>query len=90
MLERLRLGPASIGELARRANISLPAVLKHVRVLEQARLLATEKRGRVRQCRLGPDRMDDATRWIEIHRAVWVRRLNRLQVFLDGWMRELR
>ena len=79
ILERLQLGPASISELAQRASISLPGVLKHVRVLEEARLVTTEKRGRTRECRLGPDRMDDVNRWIESHRAVWERRLDRLE-----------
>jgi DNA-binding transcriptional ArsR family regulator len=83
MLERLRLGPSSITELARGAGISLPGVLKHVRVLERARLVTTEKKGRIRECRLGPDRMDDAARWIESHRAMWERRLDRLETVLE-------
>jgi DNA-binding transcriptional ArsR family regulator len=83
MLERLQLGPASITELARQAGISLPGVLKHVRVLEEARLVTTEKSGRIRECRLGPDRMDDVARWIETHRAIWERRLDRLDAVLE-------
>jgi DNA-binding transcriptional ArsR family regulator len=83
MLERLQLGPASISELARRAGISLPGVLKHVRVLEEARLVTTEKKGRIRECRLGPDGMDDATRWIESQRRVWERRLDRLEKIVE-------
>ncbi len=83
VLERLQLGPASITELARRAGISLPGALKHVRVLEEARLVTTEKKGRTRECRLGPDRMDDAARWIESHRAKWERRLDRLETVLE-------
>jgi DNA-binding transcriptional ArsR family regulator len=83
ILERLQLGPASISELARRARISLPGVLKHVRVLEEARLVTTEKRGRTRECRLGPDRMDDVNRWIESYRSVWERRLDRLEAVVQ-------
>jgi DNA-binding transcriptional ArsR family regulator len=83
MLDRLQLGPASITELARRAGISLPGALKHVRILEEVRLVTTEKKGRIRECRLGPDRMDDVARWIETHRAVWERRLDRLEAVLE-------
>jgi DNA-binding transcriptional ArsR family regulator len=83
ILERLQLGPASISELARRARISLPGVLKHVRVLEEARLVTTEKRGRTRECSLGPDRMDDVSRWIESYRAMWERRLDRLEAVVE-------
>jgi DNA-binding transcriptional ArsR family regulator len=83
VLEHLRLGPASITDLARRAGISLPGMLKHVRVLEGARLVTTEKSGRTRECRLGPDRMDDVTRWVEAHRAAWDRRLDRLEAVLE-------
>jgi DNA-binding transcriptional ArsR family regulator len=83
MLERLQLGPASITELARRAGISLPGALKHVRILEEVRLVTTEKRGRTRECRLGPDRMEDVARWIERQQAVWERRLDRLETVLE-------
>jgi DNA-binding transcriptional ArsR family regulator len=79
ILERLRLGPASISDLAGRAGMSLPGMLKHVRVLEEARLVSTAKRGRTRECRLGPDRMEEVTRWIEGQRAVLERRLDRLE-----------
>jgi DNA-binding transcriptional ArsR family regulator len=83
MLARLQLGPASITELARRAGISLPGALKHVRILEDVRLVTTEKRGRTRECRLGPDRMEDIARWVEAYRAVWERRLDRLETVLE-------
>jgi len=83
VLEHLRLGPASITDLARRAGISLPGMLKHVRVLEEARLVTTEKSGRTRECRLGPDRMDDVARWVEAHRRGWDRRLDRLEAVLE-------
>ena len=83
ILERLQLGPASISELAAMARISLPGTLKHVRVLEEARLVTTEKRGRTRECRLGPDQMDDVTRWIEAQRETWERRLDRLEAVIE-------
>lgn len=83
ILVRLSTGPASISELARPFGISLPGVLKHVRVLEEANLVTTEKNGRSRQCHLGPERMDDATRWIERYRGQWERRLDRLETIIE-------
>ena len=84
MLEHLRLGPASITELSRRAGISLPGVLKHVRVLEEARLVTTEKKGRMRECRLGPEGMDAVQAWIERQQQHWERRLDRLERVLEA------
>jgi DNA-binding transcriptional ArsR family regulator len=83
ILERLQLGPASISELAKPSGISLPAVMKHVRILEEANLVTTEKRGRTRECRLGPGQMKDATTWIEQHRQHWERRLDRLEAVIE-------
>jgi|SRR5688572_15382358 DNA-binding transcriptional ArsR family regulator len=83
ILERLALGPASISELASPAGISLPGVLKHVRILEEANLVTTEKKGRTRECRLGPEHMADVTRWIERHRERWERRLDRLETIVE-------
>jgi DNA-binding transcriptional ArsR family regulator len=83
ILERLELGPASVTELAQLTRISLPGALKHVRVLEEARLVTTEKNGRTRECRLGPDRMEDIARWIESRRVTWERRLDRLEAVVE-------
>jgi DNA-binding transcriptional ArsR family regulator len=83
MLERLSLGPATASELAAQARISLPGALKHVRILEEADLVTSEKRGRTRECRLGPAQLEDATAWIERHRSLWERRLDRLEAVID-------
>jgi DNA-binding transcriptional ArsR family regulator len=83
ILERLSAGPASISELARPFGISLPGVMKHVRILEEANLVSTEKNGRSRQCHLGPERMDDVTRWIERYRTQWESRLDRLEAIIE-------
>jgi DNA-binding transcriptional ArsR family regulator len=83
ILERLQLGPASITELARPSGISLPGVLKHVRILEEAKLVTTEKRGRTRECRLGPEQMDDVTAWIKRYRERWEGRLDRLEALVE-------
>ena len=84
ILERLASGPASISELARPTGISLPGVMKHVHILEEAQLVTTEKHGRTRECRLGPDQMADATGWIERQRRHWERRLDRLQAHIES------
>ena len=83
ILERLATGPASISDLARPYGISLPGVLKHVRILEEANLVTTEKRGRTRECRLGPDPMDEVSTWIESYRVQWERRFDRLGAIVE-------
>jgi DNA-binding transcriptional ArsR family regulator len=57
--------------------------MKHVRVLEEARLVVTEKKGRTRECRLGSEDLDDAARWIGAYRRRWEGRLDRLERYLD-------
>jgi DNA-binding transcriptional ArsR family regulator len=83
ILERLAQGPATISELAQPFAMSLPGLMKHVRILEDAQLLTSEKSGRTRACRLGPEHLEDATRWIETHRRRWERRLDRLEGYLE-------
>ena len=83
MLERLSLGPATVSELAAPARISLPGALKHLRILEGADLVTSQKRGRTRECRLGPAQLEDATAWIERYRSRWERRLHRLEAVID-------
>jgi DNA-binding transcriptional ArsR family regulator len=83
ILERLADGPATISELARPLDISLPGLMKHVRILEQAALVTTEKHGRTRQCRIGPERLENAAQWIEMYRGRWERRLDRLEGYIE-------
>jgi DNA-binding transcriptional ArsR family regulator len=80
---RLGRGSATITELARPSGISLPGLMKHVRILEQADLVTTEKHGRTRECRLGPGHLDDAAQWIQTHRGRWEGRLDRLGSYLQ-------
>jgi DNA-binding transcriptional ArsR family regulator len=65
ILAQLGRSDASITDLARAFDMTLTGMKKHVRVLEQARLVTTEKVGRVRTCRLGPRRLEEETAWIE-------------------------
>jgi DNA-binding transcriptional ArsR family regulator len=83
ILDRLGRGPATVSELAQPFDISLPGLLKHVRVLEQARLVITEKRGRTRQCRLESKQLEDAAQWIETRRRHWEGRLDRLGSYIE-------
>jgi DNA-binding transcriptional ArsR family regulator len=84
ILARLGRGAASITELAEPLAISLPGLMKHVCILEEARLVETSKDGRTRQCRLGPARMDDVAAWVDEYRARWEGRLDRLESYLEG------
>ena len=68
ILERLGEADCSISDLAAAFGMTLTGVKKHVRVLEDAGLVTTEKVGRVRVCRLGPRRLDDETLWIAGYR----------------------
>ncbi len=83
MLDRLVHGPASLGELAEPLDMTLSAVEQHVKVLRRCRLVSTEKRGRVRTCRLEPAALRSAETWITERRLLWERRLDRLGEFLD-------
>jgi DNA-binding transcriptional ArsR family regulator len=83
VLERLARGSATITELAAPAGITLTGMKKHVRVLEDAELVTTEKVGRSRRCTLGPRRLEDAQAWIEMHRRMLDERLDRFGELLE-------
>lgn len=81
ILSRLGKGPATIGELAEPAGITVTGMAKHVKVLEDAGLVSTEKVGRTRQCTLGSERLDDAMAWITFYQRLWERRLDGLDAY---------
>jgi DNA-binding transcriptional ArsR family regulator len=83
VLERLGSGSATITELAAPYGISLTGMKKHVRVLEDAELVATEKVGRTRRCSLGPRRLDEVEEWISMYRRMLDERLDRLGELLE-------
>ena len=83
MVERLSRGPASVKELAAPLAMSLPAVLQHLRVLEDSGLIRSRKAGRVRTCRLEPAALQAAEQWIADRRVQWVGRLDRLEAYLN-------
>ena len=83
LVARLTRGPASVSELARPLPISLPAVLQHLRLLEASGLVRSEKKGRVRTCRVEPRALAAAESWIAAQRALWEGRLDRLETYLE-------
>jgi DNA-binding transcriptional ArsR family regulator len=84
MVERLSRGPATVSELAEPLPMSLPAVVQHLQVLEASGLVRSEKTGRVRTCRIEPQALTSAERWISARRTGWERRLDRLGDYLAG------
>jgi DNA-binding transcriptional ArsR family regulator len=82
MLECVSRGSATIGELAEPFGITLTGARKHVRVLEDAELLSTEKVGRTRRCSLGPRALEDVREWIDSYGRALAERLDRLEEFL--------
>jgi DNA-binding transcriptional ArsR family regulator len=86
ILARLALGEATVGELAKPFEVSLPAISKHLKVLETADLIVREKRAQQRVCRLKPEALKTASDWIEQNRRMWEERFDRL----DAYLRELR
>ena len=83
VLERLGRGPATITELAEPYGISLTGMKKHVRVLEDAELVTTEKVGRARTCDLGPRGLEDIEGWMTTYRRMLDGRLDRFGELLD-------
>lgn len=84
MVERLSTGPASVTTLAAPLPMSLPAVVQHLQVLERSGLVVTEKLGRVRTCRIDPERLRTIDDWLEARRSSWERALDRLGEVLDS------
>jgi len=83
ILTTLQRGHASVTELARPHDISMPAILKHLHVLEQAGLIEQKKTGRVRMCRLTVAPLRQAADWLSLYRAFWETQLDNLGRFLE-------
>jgi DNA-binding transcriptional ArsR family regulator len=82
IVERLSQGSASVSDLAAGLPISLSAVHQHLGVLETSGLVHSEKIGRVRTCHLELTMLTTAETWIEARKAMWLRRLDRLDSYL--------
>ena len=83
ILARLAEGEASVGELAEPFEISLPAISRHLKVLENARLIARERDAQWRRCRIEPEGLKVAADWVEQYRKFWEERLDALADFLE-------
>src|ERR1700689_5913978 len=88
VLERLGRADASITELAEKFHMTLTGMKKHVGVLEQARLVTTEKVGRVRTCKLGLRRLEEEGGWIETYRQLWDARFDELDKVVEELKRK--
>ena len=83
VLEQLGRADASITDLAERFRMTLTGMKKHIAVLEDAGLVATEKVGRVRTCKLGPRRFEEETEWLERYRKMVEEQYDHLEAFLE-------
>ena len=84
LLERLTYGPAMVTELARPFEMSLPAVSKHLRVLERAKLVTRTVEGRVHRCALAPEPLQEAEQWLNHYRSFWMTALDGLSRYVEN------
>lgn len=84
VIHQLGRGPASVGDLAREATMTLPSFMKHVRMLESTGLIHTAKVGRVRTCNLNRDRLAIVEDWLAQQRRIWLKRTDRLEQFVTN------
>lgn len=82
ILARLALGETSVSELAKPFDISLPAVSRHLKVLEHAGLIARGREAQWRPCRIEPQALKTVDDWLEEYRRLWEERLDRLEDYL--------
>jgi DNA-binding transcriptional ArsR family regulator len=83
ILARLASGERSVTELAEPFDMSLPAVSRHLRVLEEAGLISRGRDAQWRPCRLVPAPLKEVSEWAERYRQMWERRFDRLDSYLD-------
>jgi DNA-binding transcriptional ArsR family regulator len=83
ILARLALGETSVSELAEPFQMSMPAVSKHLKVLERAGLIARGREAQWRPCRIQPIALKDVDNWLERYRGFWEERLDRLEDYLQ-------
>lgn len=83
ILSRLTQGTATVGELAAPFNISLPAISKHLTVLEKAGLLVRRKEGRIQHCSLNATPLKEAAAWITLYEQFWEGQLDALADFFE-------
>lgn len=84
MLAQLKLGESSVSDLAKPYNMSLPAVTKHIKVLEKAGLITKTKEAQWRPCKLKEDGLKEVSDWMEEYRVYWEASFDRLEVYLKS------
>jgi DNA-binding transcriptional ArsR family regulator len=87
ILARLSKGQASVTELAKPFDMTLPAISKHLKVLERAGLVSRGREAQWRPCRLDASRLKDVDDWVERYRSFWEQRLDRLDTYLKELQR---
>ena len=88
ILTRLAEGEASVQELSRPFEMSLPAVSKHLKVLQRAGLIEQGRRAQWRPCRIKAAPLKDAADWVEQYRSLWEERFERLDAYLEEMKRQ--
>lgn len=88
MLARLAQGPATVTELAEPFKISLPAISKHLQVLERAGLVERGREAQWRPAQLQAAPLKDASQWLEPYRAIWEDNFDRLEAYIRGLQKE--
>ncbi len=83
ILARLAQGEATVNELAAPFEMSLPAVSKHLKVLERARLISRGRTAQWRPCRIEPQPLQEVDGWLRDYRSLWEQRLGRLDAYLS-------
>jgi DNA-binding transcriptional ArsR family regulator len=84
ILARLAEGEATVSELAQPFDMTLPAVSKHLRVLERAGLIRQRRAAQQRPCRIDPAPLVEMAEWVEQYRHLWEARFNRLDDYLNS------
>ena len=88
ILARLALGESSVNELAEPFAMSLPAVSKHLKVLERAGLISRSREAQYRPCKLEPQTLMNVDAWLEEYRRLWEQRFDRLDAYLQKLQRK--
>ena len=83
ILARLALGESAVGELAQPFDMTLPAISKHLKVLERAGLIARGREAQRRPCRLAAEPLREVLEWVSDYRHFWDQRLDRLGAYLE-------
>src|SRR5689334_14414591 len=88
ILHRLAKGPATVTELAEPFAMTMPAITKHLKVLERAGLIERDRQGQTRPCRLKAGPLQSAAAWIESYRTFWEDRLDRMADYVEKLAKE--